>query len=261
MFLVKLFLVFFFLSITLGISAAPASETGFSWPISCVPGINCTGTHFRIGYPDVSGTGLSFACSKPGYTGHQGTDIVVSSVDQGVHALGAADGIVRWTADGLYDHCPNDIEPDCDEQNKSELISGSDKGATLGFNAGNFVVVEHTLDSHRYLTLYAHLRNGSLKVTPGQIIVRGQLLGDVASSGNSQIPHLHFGVYKAEGAMYRPVDPWKGSCNPSSNGLWAAPVPYRSNDLLLAHPTNPMAGDSEVYLQTIQRTLSKKLYY
>jgi murein DD-endopeptidase MepM/ murein hydrolase activator NlpD len=239
---------------------ASAEEIGFSWPISCVPGIDCAGTHFRIGYPDVGGTGLSFACSKPGYTGHQGTDIVVSSVEQGVHALAAADGVVRWTENGRFDHCPSDTERDCDEQEKSELSAGGSKGATLGFNAGNFVVVEHSIHNAKYLTLYAHLRKGSLTVTSGQKITRGQYLADVASSGNSQIPHLHFGVYKAEGAMYRPVDPWKGACNTSSEGLWLSAVPYRSDNLLAAHPANDMNSDSSVYLQTIQRSLPKKLF-
>lgn len=243
------------------VSIASAEEPGFSWPISCVPGVDCAGTHFRIGYPDVSGTGLSFACSKPGYLGHQGTDIVVSSVEQGVHALAAADGVVRWTADGRFDRCPSDTEHDCDEQEKSELSSGNNKGATLGFNAGNFVMVEHTMADTRYLTLYAHLRKGSLTVAPGQKIVRGQHLGDVASSGNSQIPHLHFGVYKAEGGMYRPVDPWKGTCNATSEGLWVSAVPYRTNDLLMAHPAQTPNNDDSVYLQTIQRSLPKKLYY
>lgn len=242
-------------------SVASAEEAGFSWPISCVPGVDCAGTHFRIGYPDVNGTGLSYACSSPGYLGHQGTDIVVSSVEQGVHALAAADGVVRWTADGRFDHCPSDTEHDCDEQEKSELAAGRSKGATLGFNAGNYVMVEHTLGNARYLTLYAHLRKGSLKVATGDQIMRGQHLGDVASSGNSQIPHLHFGVYKAEGGMYRPVDPWKGACNTSSDGLWASSIPYRTDDLQLAHPAQTPSSDDKVYLQTIQRSLPKKLYY
>lgn len=261
MFSIKTMTFLFLYTLVSSITIAAADESKFSWPISCVPGIDCTGTHFRIGYPDVGGTGLSFACSKPGYLGHQGTDIVVTSVEQGVTALAAADGVVRWTADGLFDHCPNDTEHDCNEENKSELPSGSGKGATLGFNAGNFVVVEHTLDNTRYLTLYAHLRKGSLTVTPGQKIVRGQHLGNVASSGNSQIPHLHFGVYKAEGGMYRPVDPWKGACNTSSDGLWLAAVPYRSEDLLMAHPATTQNNDTEVYLQTIQRSLPKRLFY
>lgn len=257
----KAFSLYFLCLLLCCAPAASAEENGFSWPISCIPGVDCAGTHFRIGYPDVGGTGLSFACSKPGYLGHQGTDIVVSSVEQGVKALAAADGIVRWTADGRFDHCPNEAEHDCDEQEKSELTSERGKGATLGFNAGNFVVVEHIRDDARYLTLYAHLRKGSLKVAPGQKLVRGQHVGDVASSGNSQIPHLHFGVYKAEGAMYRPVDPWKGACNTSSDGLWAFSVPYRSDDLLLAQPAQPHTNGTEVYLQTIQRSLPKNRYY
>ena len=256
--ILSLFLLYALFS---GTCAAAAEGNLFSWPISCVPGVDCTGTHFRIGYPDVEGTGLSFACSKPGYTGHQGTDIVVSSVEQGIAALAAADGLVRWTADGLFDHCPSDTEHDCDEQNKSKLQSGSGKGATLGFNAGNFVVVEHTLENTRYLTLYAHLRKGSVAVTPGQKIVRGQHLGDVASSGNSQIPHLHFGVYIADGAMYTPVDPWKGSCNASSDGLWVSAVPYRSDNIQGTHQANTRTKDPEIYLQTIERSLPKNLYY
>lgn len=261
MFSIKTYLLLFVYALFSSITAASAEENRFSWPISCIPGIDCAGLHFRIGYPDVDGTGLSFACGKPGYIGHQGTDIVVSSVEQNVHALAAADGVVRWTKDGLFDHCPNDIEHDCDEQEKSELQVGSGKGATLGFNAGNFVVVEHVLDNTRYLTLYAHLRKGSLKVAPGQKIVRGQHLGDVASSGNAQIPHLHFGVYKAEGTMYRPVDPWKGACNASSEGLWTSAVPYRTDDLLLAHPSHNLSNNPEVYLQTIQRSLPKNIFY
>lgn len=242
-------------------STSKADDAGFSWPVSCIPGVDCTGMHFRIGYPDVAATGLSFACSKPGYTGHQGTDIVVSSIEQGVQALAAADGVVRWTKDGLFDRCPNDTERECDEQRKSELTSGEQKGATLGFNAGNFVVLEHKLNNTRYLTLYAHLRKGTLKVVSGQKVSRSELIADIGSSGNSQIPHLHFGVYMAEGAMYRPVDPWKGACNPSSDGLWASSPPYRSENLQLAHPESNSANDFQIYLQTIQRSRPRNIIY
>lgn len=241
--------------------AATNMAEGFVWPIDCIPGIDCAGKHFRIGYPDVAGTGLSFACRKPGYTGHQGTDIVVSSVDQGLHALAAADGVVRWTKDGLFDRCPSDIEPECDERRKSELAKSNQQAATLGFNAGNFVVVEHKLSETRYLTLYAHLKKGSVNVIPGQKVSQTQRLGEVGSSGNSQIPHLHFGVYKEENGMYRPVDPWKGACNSSSEGLWASTTPYRTDELLLAHPEGNIPNDSEVYLQTIQRSRPKPGIY
>lgn len=254
-------IIILLLIVSIYASPGEAAEAGFSWPISCVPGVDCAGSHFRIGYPDVNGTGLSFACGRPGYLGHQGTDIVVSSVEQGVRALAAADGTVRWTADGRFDRCPDDAEKECSEEVKSELSAGSKTGATLGFNAGNYVALEHTIDGTRYLTLYAHLRKGSLQVVPGQKVVSGQHLGDVASSGNSQIPHLHFGVYKAENSMYLPVDPWKGACNASSEGLWASSVPYRSDDPLVVHPTQLPSTDSGVYYQTIQRSRPKKHIY
>lgn len=237
------------------------AETGFSWPISCVPGVDCAGKHFRIGYPDVAGTGLSFACAKPGYIGHQGTDIVISSAEQGIQALAAADGTVRWIKDGLYDQCPNESERECDEREKSRLAAGDKNGATLGFNAGNFVVVEHVMAETRYLTLYAHLRKGSLKVVPGQKVSRLQILGDVGSSGNTLIPHLHFGVYREEGGMYKPVDPWKGACNTSSAGLWKSPVPYRTDELLVAHPNGNSVNDSDVHYQSTQRTTPRNRLY
>lgn len=209
-----------------GVDLADANEMGFSWPIDCNPGINCIGRHFRIGFPDLKGSGKSFSCGKPGYVGHQGTDIVVSSVEQGVSVLAAADGVVRWTQDGLYDHCPDVSNHDCDEHRISHLPLEGQGEASLGFNAGNYVVIEHKFNSIRYLTLYAHLRSGSLRKVPGQHVTRGERIATVGSSGNAQIPHLHFGVLKEEGKFYRLVDPWKGPCNATSDGLWASDPPY-----------------------------------
>lgn len=251
------------LTLTLIASACSGvyAETGFSWPISCVPGIDCAGKHFRIGYPDVAGTGLSFACGKPGYTGHQGTDIVISSAEQQIQALAAADGVVRWIKDGMYDQCPNENERECDEREKSKLAAGGKNAATLGFNAGNFIVLEHTIAETRYLTLYAHLRKGSLKVAPGQKVSRLQKLADVGSSGNTLIPHLHFGVYKEEGGMFLPVDPWKGSCNTTSAGLWNSPVPYRTDEFLLSRPDGNSNSEAEVYYQSTQRTRPRNRLY
>ena len=205
---------------------AMANDAAFFWPIDCIPGINCVGRHFRIGYPDINGTGKAYSCGQPGYLGHQGTDIVVSSVEQGVAVLAAANGVVRWTADGLYDHCPDANNRECDEQRKSLLTFVGHKEASLGFNAGNYVVLEHKIDGISYLTLYAHLQTGSILTVLGQKVSRGEKIAVVGSSGNARIPHLHFGVFKEEGKFYRPVDPWKGPCNTTSHGLWAIDPPY-----------------------------------
>lgn len=43
--------------------------------------------------------------------------------------------------------------------------------------------------------LLAHLRKGSLAVTGGDIVTRGDVLGRVGNSGNSSEPHLHMHAY------------------------------------------------------------------
>jgi hypothetical protein len=56
---------------------------------------------------------------------------------------------------------------------------------------GNFVV-EDIGDGH--FALYAHLQPGSVQVRPGERVQRGQALGLVGNTGNSDEPHLHFQV-------------------------------------------------------------------
>jgi murein DD-endopeptidase MepM/ murein hydrolase activator NlpD len=56
---------------------------------------------------------------------------------------------------------------------------------------GNSVVIEH---GNGEFSFYAHLKPGSIRVRAGEQVARGQLLGQVGSSGNSTEPHLHFQV-------------------------------------------------------------------
>ena len=54
---------------------------------------------------------------------------------------------------------------------------------------GNHVVLD--LGGGVY-ALYAHLKRGSIAVTPGQRVAEGDLVGACGNSGNSSEPHLHF---------------------------------------------------------------------
>lgn len=55
--------------------------------------------------------------------------------------------------------------------------------------AGNYVIMK--CSDHVYAA-FAHLQKGSITVSEGQIVKRGEALGKVGHSGNSTAPHLHF---------------------------------------------------------------------
>ena len=57
--------------------------------------------------------------------------------------------------------------------------------------AGNHVVLD--IGGGHYV-LYGHLKQGSIRVHPGEQVRRGQVLGQVGDSGNSGEPHLHLQV-------------------------------------------------------------------
>lgn len=55
---------------------------------------------------------------------------------------------------------------------------------------GNCVTIQH---SHGFLTRYGHLR--SIKVTKGQQVAQGQVIGALGNTGQTTGPHLHYEVH------------------------------------------------------------------
>jgi murein DD-endopeptidase MepM/ murein hydrolase activator NlpD len=55
--------------------------------------------------------------------------------------------------------------------------------------AGNYIVMKCA--DHVYAA-FAHLQAGSITVSAGQVVRKGDVLGKVGHSGNSTAPHLHF---------------------------------------------------------------------
>ena len=57
--------------------------------------------------------------------------------------------------------------------------------------AGNYVAIDH---GNGEVSVYAHLKPGSVSVKVGDGVKAGQVIGLLGSSGNSTEPHLHFQV-------------------------------------------------------------------
>lgn len=70
-------------------------------------------------------------------------------------------------------------------------------GGGLG-DYGKVVIVKH---KGRFSTVYAH--NDRVRVRKGQFIEKGEILGEVGTTGNARGPHIHFEVRRDR----KPLDP------------------------------------------------------
>jgi hypothetical protein len=93
----------------------------------------------------------------------------------GQEVMAVRSSVVAAVHDGEPDNTPGQKPP----------------GMTAAKAAGNYVVLD--LGRGRY-ALYAHLIPGSIRVAPGEEVLRGQVLGLAGNSGNSDAPHLHFHI-------------------------------------------------------------------
>lgn len=102
-----------------------------------------------------------------------------------------------WPAGGTLSQYFSWYHPGIDIANRSAPgIAASDGGTVVvagwpdGSGYGNRVVIDH---GNGYTSLYAHLSN--VYVSPGQAISRGQLIGQMGSTGRSTGTHLHLEIH------------------------------------------------------------------
>lgn len=85
--------------------------------------------------------------------------------------------------------------------------SGTVIRANYSSSYGNVVFISHQINGQTFTTLYAHM-SGAPKVSAGQSVSQGQLLGYMGSTGDSTGQHLHFEIHEG---------PWNGSRSNSVN--------------------------------------------
>jgi len=72
------------------------------------------------------------------------------------------------------------------------------KSTAAGGGYGNYVILSHKINGEHYVTVYAHMQDGTLKVTPGQKITAGTPLGKMGTTGMSTGKHLHWELQKGK---------------------------------------------------------------
>jgi len=167
-----------------------ADPIRFAWPM---PGVALEDWVIN-NYVDLDPTPglLDYRGGEKVYDGHKGTDIDVPNfrwMDADFPILAAAAGTVTRIRDGEYDR------------------------NTSCIGQGNLVEVTHSDETRAW---YGHLKNGSVAVAEGDLVVSGQQLGVVGSSGCSTTPHLHFELRSAAGLV---IDPFEQE-------LWLDPPAY-----------------------------------
>ena len=86
----------------------------------------------------------------------------------------------------------HDGQPDNDRIGSENLWHGR----TWESAHGNYVLIDH---GDGEFSLIAHMRQGSIRVRPGQRVRAGDLIGQVGNSGSSLMPHVHYELQTGPG--------------------------------------------------------------
>lgn len=89
---------------------------------------------------------------------------------------------------------------------------------------GNYVKIKH---DNGYYTLYAHMAYNTVKVSKGQKISKGQLLGYMGATGTAYGGHLHFEVRNTSDVRIDPT-PYVDSDLPSVSNDYTGVITYQA---------------------------------
>jgi hypothetical protein len=148
----------------------------------------CDGPHRRAFQPINGGLYLAqrFAIDfnvldEAGRLGSGDLNLNESYPSFGQPVIAVADAVVVAAVDRFPDQVPN-----------------NPKDVTLESADGNHVILD--LGDGRF-AFYAHLRAGTVSVQAGDLVARGEQIGELGNSGSSTGPHLHFHVMDAPSAL------------------------------------------------------------
>lgn len=203
-----------------GLSFAKITQKpSFNWPVDCQIGENCwIYNYVDMGQGDEKGTDIG--CNSRTYEGHKGTDIALlnaKEIDKNIPVLAAASGKILRFRDGEPDRIADDDEMERVKKERKEC--------------GNAILIDH---GEGLITIYCHLKKGSISVKKGQDIKAGDKIAAIGLSGLTEFPHLHFGIIE-DGKV---LDPFSGlsndnTCSKTGSPLWNKAVEATYEPLII----------------------------
>ena len=106
----------------------------------------------------------------------------------GQEVYSPCDGIVVGAEDGYAENEKTNLLADMSNAYKNAHYFNPEKDDIQSV-AGNYVIIKYSENVYAAL---CHLQTGSIQVSVGQMIKKGEVIGRVGHSGNSFAPHLHF---------------------------------------------------------------------
>lgn len=204
-----------------GAPASAEERPQLGLPLKCEPHKTC----FIQNYVDVDSTSAvkDYACGSATYDQHSGVDFRILSAaasKEGVPVLASADGTVKGVRDGVAD----------------VFFKAANRSTIAGRECGNGVIIDH---GSGWETQYCHMRQGSVRVTKGQAVKKGDQIGEVGFSGMADFAHVHLTV-RHDGKLLDPFlpDAADGKCQADAKGpgLWepsaAAAFPYKNGEII-----------------------------
>lgn len=193
-----------------------AGSVGLSWaddrpsltfPVRCTLGQDCwIANYVDIGAGDDA---QDFMCQSRTSDAHKGVDIAVSSLHDiraGVDVVSVLDGKVLRIRDGESDTIKSSEDLEVIKEQQKEC--------------GNAVLIDHGKAGFPGLqSLYCHLKNKSVLVSPGENVKAGQKIAQIGHSGLTEFPHLHYGLTWENGI----IDPFTGKTIPHTCQKEATP--------------------------------------
>ncbi len=164
-------------------------NSSFWWPIGSTTTEETDGVTYASGEPSSIVITSDYGNRIDPFSGnrsyHRGVDI--SGIVGQTNVVAVEDGVVIYPESLGKDTC---------------VSSSAEDGCGGGY--GNYIIIKH---NDGIYTLYAHLYEGSVLVSSGDVVKQGQLIAKVGSSGRSTGGHLHFEIRVGENSTAATVDP------------------------------------------------------